>query len=77
MDATSKQELTVIGMTCGHCAQTLTTALSALSGVDAVDVDVASGRAILHAAHPLSTDVLAEAISEAGYELTAVRERAR
>ena len=77
MDATSKQELTVSGMTCGHCAQTLTTALSALGGVDAVDVDVNSGRAIVHAAHPLSTDALAEAVSEAVYELTAVRERAR
>ncbi len=75
MDATSKQELTVSGMTCGHCVQRLTTALSALSGVD--DVDATSGRAILHAAHPLSTDALAEAVSEADYELTAVRERAR
>ncbi|MEV8339588.1 MULTISPECIES: cation transporter [Leucobacter] len=77
MDATSKQELTVSGMTCDHCAQTLTTAVSALSGVDTVEVDVTSGRAILHAAHPLSTDALAAAVSEAGFELTAVRERAR
>ena len=34
MDVTSKQELTVNGMTCSHCAQTLTTVLSALSGVE-------------------------------------------
>ena len=77
MDVTSKQELTVNGMTCSHCAQTLTTVLSALSGVENVDVDVTSGRVILDVAHPLSTNALAEAVSEADYELTAVRERAR
>ena len=37
----------VEGMTCSHCAQTLTTVLSALSGVENVDVDVTSGRVIL------------------------------
>lgn len=77
MDVTSEQELTVSGMTCGHCAQTLSTALSAVRGVDYVDVDVASGRVILRSAHPLSTDALAGTVSEAGFELTAVRERAR
>ena len=38
MDVTSKQELTVNGMTCSHCAQTLTTVLSALSSVENVEV---------------------------------------
>lgn len=38
MDATSQQELTVNGMTCGHCAQTLTAELGTLSGVTSVDV---------------------------------------
>lgn len=77
MDVTSKQELTVNGMTCGHCAQTLTTVLSALSDIDVVDVDVTSGRVILDVAHLLSTDALTQAVSEAGFELTAIRERAR
>ena len=77
MDVTREQELTISGMTCGHCAQTLTTALSALRGVENVDVDVASGRVILNVAHPLSTNALTQAVSEAGFELTAIRERAR
>ncbi|CAG7619077.1 heavy-metal-associated domain-containing protein [Leucobacter soli] len=77
MDATSKQELTVNGMTCGHCAQTLTAALGTLSGVTAVDVDVAAGRAVVQAAHPLSTEVLVGAVGEAGFELLAVYERTR
>ncbi len=77
MDATSKQELTVNGMTCGHCAQTLTAVLGTLSGVTSVDVDAAGGRAVVHAAHPLSTEVLAGAVDEAGFELLAVHERTR
>lgn len=77
MDVTSEQELPVSGMTCGHCAQSLATVLSMLGGVDNVDVDVASGRVTLYSAHPLSTGELAGAVSEAGFELTAVHERAR
>ncbi len=77
MDVTREQELTISGMTCGHCAQTLTTALSALRGVENVDVDVASGRVILNVAHPLSTEFLTGIVSKAGFELTAIRERAR
>ena len=77
MDVTREQELTISGMTCGHCAQTLTTALSALRGVENVDVDVTSGRVILDVAHPLSTNALTQAVSAAGFELTAIRERAR
>lgn len=77
MDATSKQELTVNGMTCGHCAQTLTAMLGTLRGVTSVDVDAAAGRAVVHAAHPLSAEVLAGAVGEAGFELLAVHERTR
>ena len=33
-----EQTYTVQGMTCGHCAQTLTAVLGTLSGVTSVDV---------------------------------------
>ena len=46
-------------------------------GVENVDVDVTSGRVILDVAHPLSTHALTQAVSEAGFELTALREPAR
>ncbi len=77
MDASSEQELTVSGMTCGHCAQSLTRALSTLGGVGYVDVDVNSGWALLRSTCPLSTEALASAVSEAGFELISVRERVR
>jgi len=77
MDANSRQELTVNGMTCGHCAQTLTAALSALPGVESVEVDVTGGRATIQSEQPLNTGTLEEAVREAGFDLTAVRKRTR
>lgn len=34
---------TVVGMTCAHCVQAVTTEVSALPGVDSVHVDLESG----------------------------------
>lgn len=64
---------TVTGMTCGHCAQAVTGELSALPGVDDVQVDVASGAVTVTSAAPLETDQVRAAVDEAGYELTGTR----
>ena len=36
----TQETLHVEGMTCGHCVETVTKAVSSLSGVDKVDVDL-------------------------------------
>jgi len=36
----TQQTLNVEGMTCGHCVETVTKAVSSLDGVDTVDVDL-------------------------------------
>ena len=36
-------DLSVVGMTCAHCVRAVTEAVSALPGVQAVAVDLASG----------------------------------
>ena len=61
---------TVAGMTCGHCVQAVTTELTALPGVDAVDVDLAHGAVTVTSGRPLATDEVRAAVDEAGYELT-------
>jgi copper chaperone CopZ len=61
---------TVAGMTCGHCVQAVTTELSTLAGVDAVQVDLASGAVTVTSAAPLADDDVRAAVDEAGYELT-------
>ena len=60
---------TVQGMTCSHCVSAVTAEVSALPGVSAVDVDLASGRVTVVAdPDPAPHDVSA-AVDEAGYTL--------
>lgn len=61
--------LHVVGMTCGHCVQAVTTELGKLAGVTHVDVDLAGGTAVVESAAPLDPAGVTAAIDEAGYEL--------
>lgn len=62
----SKVEIKIEGMTCGHCAMTITKELSGLAGVSNVHVDHAKGSAVVEQSG-LSNDQLSEAIAAAGY----------
>jgi len=62
-------EITVKGMSCGHCAAAVTKALEALPGVSQVKVDLTNGRVTFAAANPLPQEELAKVIKAAGYEL--------
>jgi copper chaperone len=63
----SKVEIQIEGMTCGHCAMTITKELSGLAGVSNVQVDHAKGSAVVEQSG-LSNDQLSEAITAAGYK---------
>lgn len=63
------QSFHVTGMTCGHCVSTIQQEVSAIPGVDGVDVDLATGGVEVTSGRPLSTDEVAAAVHEAGYEL--------
>lgn len=56
----------VTGMTCGHCAQAVTTEISGLAGVTGVEVDVETGRVTVEGEGFTDAEV-AEAVDEAGY----------
>jgi len=58
----------VTGMTCGHCAQAVTTEVSAVSGVTGVEVDVETGKVVVEGDGFTDAQV-AEAVDEAGYAL--------
>lgn len=60
----------VAGMTCGHCEQSVTAAVSALPGVTAVGVDVAAGLVTVSAESAPDEAALRAAVDDAGYELT-------
>lgn len=62
-------ELIVDGMTCAHCAQAVTTALTVVPGVTGVDVDVAGGRVLLRHPGPLDRPAVESAVADAGYQV--------
>ena len=59
----------VVGMTCDHCVRSVTEEVSALQGVSAVDVDLASGKVHVTTREPITTEQVREAVAEAGYQL--------
>jgi len=62
-------DYTVEGMTCGHCAQAVTTEIKKIEGVNDVRVTVETGAVQVDSADALSADAVAAAVDEAGYTL--------
>jgi copper chaperone len=60
---------TVTGMSCGHCARSVTAELTELRGVTGVSVDISTGRVTVASENPLSHVDVRTAVEEAGYEL--------
>ena len=60
---------TVTGMTCGHCAASVTEELTELAGVETVDVGVETGAVTVTSATPLDESAVRAAVEEAGYAL--------
>ena len=60
---------TVTGMTCGHCAASVTEEISEIPGVDSVDVVVETGAVTVTSTAPLDAAAVRAAVEEAGYAL--------
>jgi len=58
-------------MNCGHCAQSVTEEVSALPGVTAVRVDLASGQLIVISDTDIAFSAIEAAVDEAGYSVAA------
>ena len=61
--------ITVSGMTCGHCVNSVTEELKKIAGVSEVQVDLESGKVEITSAQEIAPSSINEAITEAGYEL--------
>jgi copper ion binding protein len=59
----------VTGMTCQHCVDSVTRAVSAVSGISKVSVDLEYG-IVTTEGNELSPTAITAAIGEAGYEAT-------
>ncbi|GAA4820187.1 cation transporter [Nocardioides caeni] len=60
---------TVTGMTCGHCAASVTEEVTEIPGVEAVDVTVATGTVVVTSTEPIAREAIDAAVTEAGYTL--------
>jgi copper chaperone CopZ len=60
---------TVTGMTCGHCAASVTEEISEIAGVEDVAVVVETGAVTVTSAAPLDPAAVQAAVEEAGYAL--------
>ena len=66
----SKQmNLTIEGMTCGHCATAITKELTQLDGASEIKVDPQPGTATLVVADSVEIADVEEAVTDAGYRL--------
>jgi len=67
---TGEQVMTVSGMTCDGCERRITSALSAVNGVDRVSADHETGTVTLQADPDVtSVDVVRGVIEDLGYEM--------
>jgi copper chaperone len=65
----STSTVTVLGMTCNHCALSVREEVGAIAGVTDVDVDLKSGRVTVDSGAPVDPNAIKRAVEEAGYEL--------
>ena len=64
--------ITVKGMSCGGCVQSVTAALKALAGVTAAEVSLEAGQAtVQYDAALVSEKRLREAVEDAGFDVPA------
>ena len=60
---------TVVGMTCGHCVNSVTEEVSQVPGVTDVDVDLTSGGLTVTSDTDVDEDAVRAAVEEAGYQV--------
>jgi copper chaperone len=67
---TETRNYAVQGMTCDHCVLSVREEVSEVGGVEAVDVELASGRLTVTGRH-VSDDAVRAAVADAGYQVAA------
>ena len=65
----TEKTYTVVGMTCEHCVRSVREEVAEVGGVEALEVDLASGRLRVRGRDVSDADV-ADAVAEAGYEVS-------
>ena len=64
-----KQEVTVQGMTCQGCANTVKTKFEKIKGIDSVKIDLENKKAILETEIEIPKDSLQTVLEDTNYEV--------
>ena len=72
-DETMEKTLEIKGMMCQHCVAHVKKALEGVSGVGKVEVSLEKKNAVVEANSEITDETLRAAVSEAGYEVTAIK----
>lgn len=70
VEAPFQINITVAGMTCQHCAMSVSEEIGEIDGVSAVDVSLETGAVTVIADREVGRSEIAAAVTEAGYILT-------
>ncbi len=70
MNSPEQRSYTVAGMSCGHCKASVTDEIRKVAGVEAVDVDLGTGRVTVLGSG-FTDAAISDAVDEAGYEVAA------
>lgn len=65
----STSTYTVIGMTCGHCVNSVTEEVKQVPGVTDINVDLTTGGLTVSSQTPVDDTAVRAAVEEAGYQL--------
>jgi copper chaperone len=68
-----KKQLSIEGMSCGHCVKHVEEALKEIGGVTSVAVDLAKKKAVVEASDGVAEAQLKKAVEEAGYEVVDIK----
>lgn len=66
---TTTATYTVTGMTCDHCVKAVSDEVATIDGIESVDVELDTGQLTVRSEEPVSDDVVAAAVDEAGYSV--------
>ena len=61
--------INIKGMSCGHCVNAVTDALSGIEGIENVNVDLDKGEATYDETTPVPSETIKKAISAIGFEV--------
>ncbi|MEX1299577.1 MAG: heavy metal translocating P-type ATPase [Desulfotignum sp.] len=70
-----KTIINIDGMSCMHCAKSVTDRLNALEGISSTQVNLEQKQAVVESNQPVDKDLVTQTITDAGYTVTGIEAR--